>query len=543
MTSDDCGLAQACRHRMCTPVGQHAKCKRNADCGNGQFCHVDRCESVHPPVGSKCNTNAECGFGTRCKYFRCVMTPEGHACSADRGCGNGQQCIAHQCRWIALPENASCSFSRDCAFGQHCVAATAPDISKQMAAGASSSSSSSEGTSPLATDNGNGAGLCQFVPQGTECGGRLSLQGNCGVQQMCANGQCVFLGAESTVKCKATEDCGVGQVCSFRLLSDDTLFGESLGSLRRDNRSRARALVGGPHGGNGRCSFAQYGRTCEDSLECVFGQKCAKHICQNVAPGTACALTADCGNGQECLKVHNGSSVCHGRRDASVPCNVNAECSVAQRCMGSSCVATPHDTKCVDDNDCGNHMKCKDLRCRLEVPPEYDGQPRGGGGGGGATLRASVQRTAAATSGTVKELFPANRPCHAAADCAPDDACIFGFCTRLPIENAFCTPAPDQDPSSSSSSPVGAAATTTSTRKTHAQCALNQECKHNVCNPLYEIGLIQEGGVCESIGDCANGQSCRAGRCAVVPDGSPCADSSVCGRSQVCLLGKVRANC
>eukprot|EP00750_Incisomonas_marina_P013383 INCI17305.3.p1 GENE.INCI17305.3~~INCI17305.3.p1 ORF type:complete len:1568 (-),score=203.56 INCI17305.3:1371-6074(-) len=498
MTSDDCGLAQACRHRMCTPVGEHAKCKRNADCGNGQFCHVDRCESVRPPVGSKCNTNAECGFGTRCKYFRCVMTPEGHACSADRGCGNGQQCIAHQCRWIALPENASCSLSRDCAFGQHCVAA--PHL---KLAGASMVSEDMS----LAT--ANGAGLCQFVPQGTECGGRLSLQGNCGVQQMCSNGQCVFLGAESTVKCKATEDCGVGQVCSFRLLTDDSLFGESLGSLHRDNRSRARALAAGY---NGRCSFAQYGRTCEDSLECVFGQRCAKHICQNVAPGSACTLTSDCGNGQECLKVHNGSSVCHGRRDASVPCNVNAECSVAQRCMGSLCVATPHNTKCVDDNDCGNHMKCKDLRCHLEAPPESDGRTPA------ATLRASVQRT-----GTVNELFPVNRPCQAAADCARDDACIFGFCTRLPIENEFCTATADD-------------ATSNGRRKT--QCALNQECKHNVCNPLYEIGLIQEGGVCESIGDCANGQSCRAGRCAVVPDGAPCSDSSVCGRSQVCLLGK-----
>ena len=280
MTNDDCGMEQACRHRMCHPVGENSKCTRNADCGNGQFCHIDRCTKVRPPIGSKCDTNAECGFGTRCKFFRCVMTPQGHACSTDRGCGNGQQCVAHQCRWIALPENASCALDRDCAFGQRCSAVNVGGDGQA---------------------DGGGGGRCQFVADGTECGGRLSQQGNCGVQEMCANGQCVFLAAESTVKCRSTENCGVGQVCSFRDLDDTALLGDSIAARRRDNRTRQHALS---QGRTGRCSFAQYGRTCEDALECVFGQRCSKHICQNVAPGSKCKEKLDCGNGQDLSLIH-----------------------------------------------------------------------------------------------------------------------------------------------------------------------------------------------------------------------------------------------
>ena len=47
----------------------------------------------------------------------------------------------------------------------------------------------------------------------------------------------------------------ISQVRSVRDLGDTTLLGSTIASLRRDNRSRQRALS---EGRTGRCSFAQY---------------------------------------------------------------------------------------------------------------------------------------------------------------------------------------------------------------------------------------------------------------------------------------------
>ena len=467
MTSDDCALHQSCRHRMCTPVEKNALCHRNGDCGNGLFCDDKHCKHVTPAVGSQCSSNTECGFGTKCKFFRCVLTPEGHACSADQSCGNGQQCIAHQCRWIKLPENASCTHSRECAFGQTC-----------------------------------NKGHCLFVPSGTTCGGRRTLQGSCGVQQICANGQCAFLSADASASCHTTDDCSLGQLCSFRLGRRDGVVGASEEELAIEVNAKSVAVAAG-HSGS--CTFAQFGRTCEDSLECVFGQRCTKHICEHVMAGTACAQQSDCGNGQSCIRTHNGSSVCHGRRDASVPCNVNSQCGAGQRCMGHLCVSVLRNAKCVDSNDCGNHMTCKDLRCQFEVPSSWSK---------GATASA---KTALAKVATPAELFPVKAACKTAADCAAPSACVFGICENVPVENAFCRDSSDT-------------------------CALNQECEHNICNPHYELGKIQEGGVCRSTDDCANGQICQTGHCHIVLEGATCRNDAACGRNQICLHEKCFSN-
>lgn len=215
--------------------------------------------------------------------------------------------------------------------------------------------------------------------------------------------------------------------------------------------------------------------------------------------GKACAINADCGNG-ECRKEFTGNQLFTQTKQAApggyctFKCNLSADCGAGASCVGtpeSLCLAT-----CSSNSDCreGEGYHCVDS----------DGQPIAAGRSSGTCRVAPV--TDHVTGQTVGNA------------CASADDCSGGTCTTTGYPEGYCS----------------------------GRCLKAADCGEQAVCALDAVGTLTAAGTCyrtcSGDPDCRTGYRCRGGDGSdptkvCLPGGAPLPDGVVgntCGADTDC---------
>ncbi len=244
--------------------------------------------------------------------------------------------------------------------------------------------------------------------------------------------------------CKEDQDCGAGRYCNNRL-------------------GLNRCLADGTKGVN---------QSCIKDKECTSG-KCEKDTC-------VCKSDGDCPNGQACYTPIGKANYCASTSKAlGASCSQNSQCA-SDKCQQDQCV-------CKGDGDCPNGQAC--------FTPV-----------GKANYCASTNKALGAS-------------------CAKDDQCASGKCQQ---DQCVCKGDGDCPNGQACYTPIGKANYCASTSKAlGASCTKDSQCASDKCE--------QDKCVCQSNGDCPNGQACytpvgKANYCASTSKalGASCTKDSQC---------------
>jgi len=566
-----CGTGYSCSLNRCRVKPQGTHCRFHKECGLGQICSLTerRCQWMLPPPGTSCAATVHCALGMACMDGLCKLVRAGSPCTSD-GCGNGMMCLAGACYMVDPPEGTACEETKNCGPGQvcddgsctvlfegsRCETSAGCGYGQQCDRGLCHTVESKEAcTSDSACGNGQRClgGFCAGVAgTGEKCKAGSLGRSFCRLQQLCQSGYCVEVLPDTP--CADSSTCGAGMKCTkhrcvvtqqpSKTCVVDTACGPrqwclggectdvpfEYGSCKTDAGcgigTRCSSSICMPSYSNG---DSHSGMLCKTNEECANGQRCAGKRCMAVPYGGSCAASdpKSLGLNQKC----NADQIAGD----GAPCENIGGCGPWQACIGGMCSSLPAGSPCQWVEDCGNMQVCEDVPKRKGVRT-CRGAPRGDGAecvfpkpnedtdpkllcsDGFECNEGSCAFVAIATPCDAAVTMDGNGEVTSAynSGCGMGQRCVAGGCMWMnPPDGATC----DEQ----------------------IQCGHGQQCL-----PKKECLSILIGTQCGAGGEeagyalCGNGQICRDGRCADVPQGTICevaeAPDSVekCGVYQKC---------
>jgi hypothetical protein len=258
--------AAGAEKRTCN-AGADLECVRATDCGVGESCVGNSCSAPNSP-DVECSSNKPCAGGLTCREFKCVDTSEPQ-CTTQADCRNNQACVDGVCE--SAP--TTCVFNEECDGGK-CV-------------------------------NGTCADAC-------------TKQADCGSLEICRSGLC------EAVECRASADCGAGQVC---------VNAECTPGCNKNIACAAGYTCSSTTEVRGYCKVDSNVQ-CRNTAECARDEVCSAGKCEK-----ACSCNQQCATGEIC-NMSNGVCEAPGMtQPAPAECDDNCDCP-----SGKTCSA---DKKCV----------------------------------------------------------------------------------------------------------------------------------------------------------------------------------------------------
>ncbi len=423
-----CADGLACRAGHCVPIdtpdtdggvadagdgGISPPCVRASECDDGNACNGQ--ESCHngacvAGVRLDCDDHVACTVDT-CDGQRCVSTPDATLCpGAGATCDPVNDCQLPSCTTTSCASDGcrsarcdgnTCVRSFMCAGGQTCCGTTC------VAAGCADDL-------PCTTDFCSPSGSCEHVPHAGPCDDRNvctgegacnASDGTCGAGAVlpCTDGNpCTTDACDPSTGCRSTANtdacnddnpCTVGDVCAGGVcqpglgsLCDDhvsctldscTRTTGACTNVPTDSLCTGAGAHCDPQAGcqvtggcdatscmptPGTCEMAVCsGTTCTRPSRCTASQTCCGGACVPIGCDDGNPCTDDVCNAAQARCDHNPTT------DSARLCNDASECTVGDRCIGSSCVGV---VDCSDGNECTDDS-CGGTSC-LHTPSVYD---------------------------------------------------------------------------------------------------------------------------------------------------------------------------
>jgi len=403
-TDGDCGEGEICQVVAGEPCKNHCIsaeclvvfCAEECDpygqpCAEGQTCvqAIKGCCGVCEASGSECLSDADCGPCDACVEGACLALPIAPECVDDADCQEGFTCQANDaapCQnrcvdktcWVVDCMQECDPFSDTCGAGEVCVEpivgccgvcqATEPACVQDSDCGPCAACFDGLcvglGDVSCTSDADCGAGeTCQVHPANPCLNACVPVEplpcvasDECGPCQACVDGVCMGTGV---LACLSDFDCGEGGVC---VKGDDPC----------QNHCEYGGIPCADDADCGACSVCVDGTCmgtgavmCEAHADCGADEYChqdlldpCKNQCQTLPEG-ACRGQADCGPGEGCVMLPDGS----GLGDCvAATCADDADCGPCAACVNGACKGLGA-ILCETDEDCGAGERC-------EVVPE-----------------------------------------------------------------------------------------------------------------------------------------------------------------------------
>ncbi|KAJ3185918.1 hypothetical protein HDU85_000830 [Gaertneriomyces sp. JEL0708] len=361
-----CGLA--------IEVDDGEPCAVNSDCMSGACARdnlVNPTGICKAPLGEICNADDDCAdpaaeckavdpndvtVGMVCGLANQVV--DGQACALDSDC-ESEACVkedpAYSTGICKAQLGGTCSINEDCAdaaaaeckyvdptdvtAGQVCGLANAVDDGEECAVDSDCTSGACARVDPV-----NPTGICK-APLGETC---------------TVDDDCADVGAE----CKGVDpnDVTAGQVCGLATaVADDQACAVNSDCSGPDSTCRvispAKAGVCTPLGAHGQGCAVVAPKCNANTLECK-NDICVRKAANKVAPGGACAVTADCSEGT-CIKVQLTATLGKclktiGQSCSGDHCSTDLTCRTAtpRLCVRSNTKTVPLFGACAVSADC-----------------------------------------------------------------------------------------------------------------------------------------------------------------------------------------------
>jgi hypothetical protein len=240
--------------------------------------------------------------------------------------------------------------------------------------------------------------ICPPAGQGVACiplpAGACIVDGDCGILERCAGGECISRAGDVVATCVVNEDCPILMTC---------MLGVCVGCL---DDLQCQLSASGGKCVLGTCVTADLGAPgeCINKL-CPDGQICALTTGQCTAKCTVATETTDCTADQRCLPVGN---YCVGK----FGCSVTEDCTAPLQCAAGLCIG------CTDNDQCLPSEQC------VQPVPAIPGACF-------PNLTGNVCDTVTCeTAGDICDpangsCYPSNGTCVDATDCRPGHTCNF----------------------------------------------------------------------------------------------------------------------
>jgi hypothetical protein len=270
----------------------------------------------------------------------------------------------------------------------------------------------------------------------------------------------------------------------------------------------------------GVCSYTNVTGACDDGDPCTENDVCQGDVCV----GTA----VDCSGLDDTCRVgvcNAETGVCEGLpRNEGSTCDDSDLCTLGDLCVSGTCTGTAVDCSSLDDT-C-NVGTCNSLTGICEALPANEGGTCDDGDSctendvcsNGVCAGTAVDCTGLdddcnlglcdpATGNCIVQFVNQGGSCDDGDLCTRPDVCTDGVCAGAPVD---CT-------------------------------ALDDDCNVGVCNGatgLCEAVTVNEGGGCDDLDPCTDGDICTDGFCAgvFIPDCENCETASQCNDGNVCTL-------
>ncbi len=271
-----------------------AACARDSECGLGNLCVSDICESgcrssrdcpattpqCQLDLGDNgscvtCLTDSECKRGESCESGSCIAK-----CNSDSDCGS-QRCDLTTNRCVECLASSQCQLGEVCSPEQSCASGCFGDRDcKPAAAHCIGATASTPGT-------------CVACAEDRDCRATEACENNACVTSCNRNSDCpgqfCDTGTHACVQCLSTANCQLGSICS----QNDCVAGCS------GNRDcpTAKPICDIDAGANGTCF------ECANDNDCEGSETCEQNVCKSpqlADEGEVCLTSQSCAGALLC---------------------------------------------------------------------------------------------------------------------------------------------------------------------------------------------------------------------------------------------------
>jgi cysteine-rich repeat protein len=575
--SDPCTVADSCKKGVCAGVDVSCDCQVTADCGPLED-------------GDVCNGTLVCD--TESVPHKCILDPASIV-ACPKPAGIGAECLvavcdpkSGDCGVAPANEGGACNDGNACTVQENCVNA--------VCGGGTAKNCTDD--NPCTADWCDPAIGCQHDDNQEPC----SDGNSCTVGDQCAGAQCVpgdvlvcddgnpctSDGCDPMTGCThgfVVGACDDGNSCTT---GDACVNGQckGVGSLECDDGNACTKDICLAQGG---CDHMPLDAGCSDGDPCTVSDKCAGGVCKAGTP-------VNCDDSNPCTKDACVAGSCEHKPQAGACDDLNA-CSTGDQCVKGECLPDSV-ADCDDDNPCTTDW-CDPLagciHTHNQVPcDDGDGCTQGekcsqGICSGGKLVACDDKNPCTDDSclpATGCMVTPNTASCNDGNPCTTGDACQDGACVggpalgcddKNPCTDDSCDPAVGcMHAANAAQCDDGNACTAVDACQggtckgfsapncddgnmcTVDSCAPQTGCVHDSKPMQGKPCVIEDGGLCGSMGSCNLGacfavgklcddknpctdDSCNpmTGVCSHAANSDPCDDSNPCTENDTCTAG------